>query len=68
MEYVEGGSLAEKLRSGPLSTETSVAIASKIGQAIEHAHRKNVIHRDVKPGNILLQQDGTPQICDFGLA
>ena len=68
MEYVDGGSLAEKLRSGPLSVESAVSLVSEIGQALVHAHSKDVIHRDVKPGNILLSKTGKAQICDFGLA
>lgn len=68
MEYVEGGSLAEKLRSGPLPAEKSVELATSIADAVQHAHEKGVVHRDIKPGNILLGSDGLPQVCDFGLA
>lgn len=68
MEYVEGGSLAEKLRSGPLPVEKSVELATSIADAVEHAHEKGIVHRDIKPGNILLDRDGVPRVCDFGLA
>ena len=68
MEYVDGGSLAQKLRSGPLPTEKSVELAATIAEAVQHAHEKGIIHRDIKPGNILLSPDGNPRVCDFGLA
>ena len=68
MEYVDGGSLAEKLSSGPLPIDDAVLLTIKVGQAIQHAHDQGVIHRDLKPGNILLATGGDPQICDFGLA
>ena len=68
MEYVDGGTLAEKLSSGPLPIDDAVSLTTKIGQAIQHAHDHSVIHRDLKPGNILLAANGNPQVCDFGLA
>ena len=68
MEYVEGGSLAQKLRSGPLPPKQGVALSIAIADAISHAHENGVIHRDIKPGNILLNRADRPQVCDFGLA
>ena len=68
MEYVDGKSLAEKLTSGPLPIEDAVSFTTKVGQAIQHAHSHGVIHRDLKPGNILLAASGEPLVCDFGLA
>jgi serine/threonine protein kinase len=68
MEYVDGGSLAQELRTGPLPAEKCVELATAIAQAVEHAHENGVIHRDIKPGNILLSRDGVPRVCDFGLA
>ena len=68
MEYVEGGSLAEEFRSGPMPAEKSVELITSIANAVQHAHEKGIIHRDIKPGNILLSLQGVPQVCDFGLA
>ena len=68
MEYVEGGSLAEELRAGPMPAEKSVELVTSIADAVQHSHEKGIIHRDIKPGNILLSLQGVPQVCDFGLA
>ena len=68
MEYVEGGSLAEELRAGPMPAEKSVELVTSIADAVQHSHEKGIIHRDIKPGNILLSLTGVPQVCDFGLA
>lgn len=66
MEYLENGSLAGKLASGPLSTSDSVRIATRICQALVHAHGSGILHCDLKPANILLDQDFEPRLCDFG--
>ncbi len=69
MEYVGGGSLRELLeREGALGEERSVRIAMDIAKALDHAHRHGMVHRDVKPGNILLTPEGTAKLCDLGLA
>ena len=68
MEYVDGGSLAEKLRDGPLQTTEAITIAKQVSEAVQYAHSNSVIHRDVKPGNILLDSKGSAQVADFGLA
>jgi NarL family two-component system response regulator LiaR len=68
MEYV-AGSLADLLRDQPqLPLERALAIGLEVADALARAHHLNVIHRDIKPGNILLAEDGTPRLTDFGLA
>jgi NarL family two-component system response regulator LiaR len=69
MEYVPGGSLADLLRNQPqLPLERALAIGLELADALARAHHLDVIHRDIKPGNVLLAQDGTPRLTDFGLA
>jgi len=68
MPYVEGESLREKLdRERQLPVDEAVGIARNVAEALDYAHRHGVIHRDVKPANILLQ-DGKPVVSDFGIA
>lgn len=67
-ELIEGESLEDRLRKGPISYEETVAIVSAVAEALHRAHRKDLIHRDIKPGNVLLPKDGPPVIADFGLA
>ncbi len=69
MRYVEGRSLSDVLEhEGPMPPERAVAIARQVASALEEAHRAGVIHRDLKPGNILLDADETAYITDFGIA
>jgi WD40 repeat protein len=68
MGYVEGRSLAQRLADGPLPSREAAALMVKVAQAIEYAHSRGVIHRDLKPGNILLDRNGHPRVTDFGLA
>ena len=68
MPYVEGETLRDRIdREKQLPVEEAVALASKVAGALQHAHEHGVIHRDIKPGNILLQ-DGEPVVADFGIA
>jgi serine/threonine-protein kinase PpkA len=67
MEYLEGGDLRLRIESG-MTPKEALEILTTIGEALEIAHKKGVIHRDVKPGNILFRQDGTPVLCDYGIA
>ncbi|MFC1660806.1 protein kinase [Gemmatimonadota bacterium] len=68
MPYVEGDSLRERLaQEGPLSIPETLRIAGEVASALEFAHGQGLVHRDVKPGNVLLQA-GHAQVCDFGIA
>lgn len=68
MEYVEGGTLAESLRGTPQPARQACALVAALARAVAEAHRVGVVHRDLKPGNVLIAPDGTPKISDFGLA
>lgn len=69
MELVRGDTLRDVLdHSGPLPVRRSVDIAAQVADALDHAHRAGLIHRDVKPGNILLSHDGRVLVADFGIA
>ena len=69
MEYVSGGNLKERiLRQGPLSPPEAIAIALQVAQALQVAHEWGIVHRDVKPQNILLTESGGAKITDFGIA
>ena len=68
LEFVEGETLAARLARGPLVLEETVAAALQIASAIGAAHSKGVIHRDLKPGNIMLAPGGAVKVLDFGLA
>ena len=69
MEYVTGGTLKECiLRKGPLSPHTAAAVATQVAEALEEAHRNGVIHRDIKPQNILVTDWGDVKVADFGIA
>jgi len=66
MEYLEKGSLAERIAAGPLPVEEAVAVFRDVAAGLVHAHSKGVLHCDLKPANILLDQDGKPRLADFG--
>ncbi len=68
MGFVEGQSLAQRLTEGPLPPREAAALMAAVAEAIDYAHQCGVIHRDLKPGNILLDQKGNPRVTDFGLA
>ncbi len=68
MEHVEGISLAERIASGPVDTETAVRLVERVARAVGHFHREGIVHRDLKPSNILLDGEGQPYVTDFGLA
>lgn len=67
-EYIDGKTLKEIVTNGPVPLKTAVDYALQIAAGIEHAHRKNIIHRDIKPQNIIVSNDGTVKIVDFGIA
>ncbi|HJT77015.1 MAG TPA: serine/threonine-protein kinase, partial [Gemmataceae bacterium] len=68
LEYVDGGSLAAKLRAGPLPNREAAEVVGALARAMHYAHRHDIVHRDLKPANVLLTADGTPKVTDFGLA
>jgi eukaryotic-like serine/threonine-protein kinase len=67
LELLEGESLASRLQRGPLPWAEAVAAAAQVARALAAAHRRGVVHRDVKPGNVLLTEDGA-KVLDFGIA
>lgn len=67
VEYVPGGSLASRIEQGPMDHATVIEYLAGIARGLDHAHSLGIVHRDVKPANVLLEKDGTPVIADFGL-
>jgi serine/threonine protein kinase/formylglycine-generating enzyme required for sulfatase activity len=67
-KYVEGTSLALRLRDGPIPRAEAVELVATVAEALHHAHERGLVHRDIKPGNILLDCAGRPVVVDFGLA
>lgn len=67
LEYLEGGSLLDKLNQERLSIAEAVSVSITLARTLEFAHQRGVIHRDLKPANVLLTEEGTPKISDFGL-
>ena len=68
MEYVEGEPLSRMLRRGPLRPEEVASMVRDLGDALDHAHSQGVVHRDVKPGNVLIREDGVTKLADLGIA
>ncbi len=68
MELVEGDTLAERLKKGPLPVDEALEVCRQIAEGLESAHEKGIIHRDLKPGNIKITPGGKVKILDFGLA
>ena len=68
MKFIAGGTLADRLAAGPLSFERAFAILADVAVALDHAHSLGVVHRDVKPANVLLGEEGRAYLSDFGIA
>jgi serine/threonine protein kinase len=67
-KYIDGTDLATRLRQSRLSLHEAVELVATVAEALHHAHKQGLVHRDVKPGNILLDKSGKPFVADFGLA
>src|SRR6516164_6855281 len=67
-KFVEGCDLAERMRHGRPPFRESAGLVATVAEALHHAHTRGLVHRDVKPANILLDASGTPWVADFGLA
>lgn len=68
MQYVEGETLATRLQRGPLGVREAIDLVSGIADALDAAHRRGVVHRDLKPQNVMITMSGTPKLLDFGIA
>ncbi|SFH80432.1 serine/threonine-protein kinase [Planctomicrobium piriforme] len=68
LEYCPGGSLEDRIVQSPPSPREAAELVAKLAEAMDHAHGAGVIHRDLKPGNVLFDENGEPRITDFGLA
>jgi serine/threonine-protein kinase len=68
MEYVEGESLKDKIGAGPLKLKEAIEIAAQVAGGLAEAHQKGIVHRDVKPANIMITEKGQAKIMDFGIA
>jgi serine/threonine protein kinase len=68
MRLMKGGTLIDQLSKGPLSLNQAARIIKRLAPALDKAHQQNVIHRDLKPGNILFDTEGNPYLADFGIA
>jgi serine/threonine-protein kinase len=68
MEYVEGHTLRDEMGAGPLPAKRALPLLRGIADALDHAHEHGVVHRDVKPANVLIRRDGTAKLADLGIA
>src|SRR5438067_1950139 len=68
MKFIEGGQLDEVVKRTPMSIARAVELIAKLARTVHYAHEHGILHRDVKPGNILLDRNGEPHLTDFGLA
>src|SRR5438046_6904251 len=68
MKFIEGGQLDEMVRHEPMPIRRAVELIAKVARTIHYAHERGILHRDIKPGNILLDAKGEPHLTDFGLA
>src|SRR5262245_44688084 len=68
MKFIEGGQLDEVIRREPMPIQRAVELIAKVARTVHFAHEHRILHRDIKPGNILLDANGEPHLTDFGLA
>ena len=68
MAYIEGQSLKKKIESGPLDLDEALRIATQVAEGLQEAHKKGVVHRDIKSANIMVDERGQAKIMDFGIA
>src|SRR5437016_12397116 len=68
MKFVEGGQLDEVTKRDPLPPRRAAELIAKIARIVRYAHEHGILHRDIKPGNVLLDKEGEPHLTDFGLA
>ena len=68
LDLVEGPTLADRIKQGPIPVVEALPIATQIAEALEAAHEQGIIHRDLKPANMKVKDDGTVKVLDFGLA
>jgi tetratricopeptide (TPR) repeat protein/predicted Ser/Thr protein kinase len=68
MEYVEGQTVQELLRHGPLPVKEAIRLATEIAEALDFAHKRGIVHRDLKPSNVMVGADGHVKVMDFGVA
>src|SRR5215471_9683607 len=68
MKFIEGGQLDEVVTRSPMSIRQAVELVAKVARTVHYAHERDILHRDIKPGNILLDKKGEPHLTDFGLA
>ena len=67
-EYLQGQTLSELTATGPMEWREALRIAGRLSEALHHAHARGVVHRDIKPGNVMVLPNGDPKIMDFGIA
>jgi len=68
LEFIDGGTLADRVKDGPLPAKEAARVVEALARGLNTAHQAGIVHRDLKPANVLMTRDGTPKVTDFGLA